>query len=89
MPKAQLKVTVAHVSAEHEFCRELIVDLGTTAAEAVELSGFLTEMPGVAVDDLGIFGEPVGQDRELRHGDRVEVYRPLLVDPMEARRRRS
>jgi len=38
---------------------------------------------------LGIFGEPVTPDTRLADGDRVEVYRPLKIDPKEARRRRA
>lgn len=37
---------------------------------------------------LGIFGKAVKDDTPLRDGDRIEVYRPLLIDPKEARRKR-
>lgn len=37
----------------------------------------------------GIFGEVCGRDRSLRDGDRVELYRPLSVDPKAARRARA
>ena len=38
---------------------------------------------------LGVFGEPATPETRLRDGDRVEVYRPLKIDPKEARRRRA
>jgi putative ubiquitin-RnfH superfamily antitoxin RatB of RatAB toxin-antitoxin module len=38
---------------------------------------------------LGVFGEPATPETRLRDGDRVEVYRPLQIDPKEARRRRA
>jgi hypothetical protein len=38
---------------------------------------------------LGVFGEPVTADTKLADGDRVEVYRPLKIDPKDARRRRA
>lgn len=38
---------------------------------------------------VGIFGRIIGRDRRLRPGDRVEIYRPLKMDPKEARRRRA
>ena len=38
---------------------------------------------------VGVFGESVGRELKLREGDRVEIYRPLLIDPKEARRRRA
>ena len=39
--------------------------------------------------NIGIFGEPVTPETRLADGDRVEVYRPLEVDPKEARRQRA
>ena len=38
---------------------------------------------------LGVFGKIKSPDAKLHQGDRIEVYRPLKVDPMEARRRRA
>jgi hypothetical protein len=35
----------------------------------------------------GIWGKPVGRDHRLKDGDRLELYRPLLMDPREARRK--
>jgi putative ubiquitin-RnfH superfamily antitoxin RatB of RatAB toxin-antitoxin module len=39
--------------------------------------------------DAGIWSRPAPRDRVLRDGDRVELYRPLRIDPKEARRRRA
>jgi putative ubiquitin-RnfH superfamily antitoxin RatB of RatAB toxin-antitoxin module len=44
---------------------------------------------GLAGDAFGIFGKRVGLNQPLADGDRVEIYRPLVVDPKEARRRRA
>ena len=43
----------------------------------------------LAVNKIGIFGKLTQLDRELATGDRVEIYRPLIADPKEARRRRA
>jgi putative ubiquitin-RnfH superfamily antitoxin RatB of RatAB toxin-antitoxin module len=61
---------------------------GATVREAVERSGIFG---GLQVDaaQVGVWGRLVPLDRALRDGDRVELYRPLQVDPMEARRRRA
>ncbi len=59
---------------------------GTTLAEAVALSGLVAA--GVPVD-AGVFGRRQPGDYRLKPFDRVEVYRPLVVDPKEARRRRA
>jgi uncharacterized protein len=44
---------------------------------------------GLAADAVGIFGRRVTIDAPLSDGDRVEIYRPLEIDPKEARRRRA
>ena len=74
--------------------RQVLVRLphrpGLTAAEAVEecgIRGRCQELPDTL--DLGVWGRPVDAGRELLPGDRVEVYRPLVYDPKEERRRRA
>ena len=56
---------------------------GATAGDAVSAAGF------GAAHAIGIFGKRVKTDQPLREGDRVEIYRPLTMDPKEARRRRA
>lgn len=89
MGEALTKVAVVYVGPQTQFYREMVVDLGTTAAMAVELSGLTARFPEIATDRLAIFGRRVDGDTTLRLGDRVEVLRPLKVSPMEARRRRA
>lgn len=62
---------------------------GMTAAEALEASGLRAQIPELGRSDLplGIFGRRVQPSQALRDGDRVEIYRPLRLDPREARRR--
>jgi putative ubiquitin-RnfH superfamily antitoxin RatB of RatAB toxin-antitoxin module len=61
---------------------------GLTALAAVRASGLLEEFPELDAGSLtlGIWGRPVPPGQGLRAGDRVEVYRPLGLDPREARR---
>jgi uncharacterized protein len=61
-----------------------------TATEAVRLSALLEPLPQAAVDvlALGIWGKKASGSQILRPGDRVELYRPLKVDPKVARRER-
>ena len=56
-----------------------------------EQSGILQELPQVTFDParLGIFSRRVAADDVLQDGDRVEIYRPLTLDPKDARRRRA
>lgn len=76
----------------------LRVPRGTTALAAVARSGIAELFPEVTIDParIGIFGQLLGTrglppaDRYvLEPGDRVEIHRPLLADPKEARRRRA
>jgi len=64
---------------------------GTTVAEAIRLCGVLEKYPAIdlAASKLGIFGRLAGADTVLRDRDRIEIYRPLLADPKEVRRRRA
>lgn len=72
--------------------RQLLVDLelspDATVADAIERSRILKRFPEMDRDDVqfGVWGKVVAPDRVLKDGDRVEVYRPLAMDPREARR---
>ena len=56
---------------------------GATVREALQAAGIKEAAA------LGIFGRRVAGDTRLAHGDRVEIYRPLLLDPKERRRERA
>lgn len=64
---------------------------GATAEEAVRRCGVLERYPEIdlSVNKLGIFGKLAKPDTVLRDRDRVEIYRPLVADPKEVRRRRA
>jgi putative ubiquitin-RnfH superfamily antitoxin RatB of RatAB toxin-antitoxin module len=64
---------------------------GATAADAVRASGILERHPEIDLgrQKLGIYGKVVAAGATLADGDRVEIYRPLALDPKEARRRRA
>lgn len=72
--------------------RELALSLPATAtvADSLRASGWRSELPELmaASSDVGIWGRKVCLTQQLRDGDRVEVYRPLTVDPKVARRER-
>lgn len=90
MDKECLTVEVVYGLAERQELRRLDVAIGTTAREAVALSGMHEVFPNIDIASapLGIFGKAVADHTVLRENDRVEIYRPLLIDPKEARRRR-
>lgn len=82
-------VEVAYALPDRQALLPLQVARGTSAREAVELSGILELFPEIDLDQhrVGVFGRLCMLDRVLEPGDRVEIYRPLLADPKEVRRR--
>ena len=62
---------------------------GSTVADALSASGIAARHPGIDLSRIGVFGRRVGHDAPLAEGDRVEIYRPLALDPREARRERA
>jgi uncharacterized protein len=62
---------------------------GLTIASLVQASGFLQQDAGIANLSVGIFAKCANWDTLLKPGDRVELYRPLMVDPKEKRRRQA
>ncbi|HEU0219428.1 MAG TPA: RnfH family protein [Gallionella sp.] len=64
---------------------------GATVAEAIRLCGILEKYPEIdlAANKLGIFGKLAKPDTVLRDKDRIEIYRPLIADPKEVRRKRA
>ncbi len=91
-PKA-IFVEVACAMPDRKILLRLQVPAGTTLSEAVRISGILQQCPEIDADivTLGIFSriEKAPASRVLQEGDRVEIYRPLQIDPKEARRARA
>jgi putative ubiquitin-RnfH superfamily antitoxin RatB of RatAB toxin-antitoxin module len=84
-----IEVEVAYAEHDRQLIKALEVPVNTTAIEAVNLSGIREDFPQIPADDkieIGIFSKKCTPDEVLQPGDRVEIYRPLLIDPKEARR---
>jgi putative ubiquitin-RnfH superfamily antitoxin RatB of RatAB toxin-antitoxin module len=87
--EAALHVEVVHCAGPDVVERvDLQLRPGATVRDAVERSGMAGRLQ-VDAPQVGVWGRVVALDRPLCDGDRVELYRPLQVDPMEARRRRA
>ena len=88
---ASLRVEVVYALANAQDLVALELTACAVAHQAIEASGMLERHPELAAQDwrLGIFGRQVLRDTPLRDGDRVEILRPLPMDPNEARRRRA
>lgn len=88
-----IEVEVAYATPEKQKILSLSVCDGTSVYEAVLSSGILAEFPEIVLDntDMGVFGKVVKKPKEetLHAGDRVELYRPLKIDPKQARLNRA
>ena len=61
----------------------------STVLDAVQESGLPQRLPPIAFSHLGVWGRTVTPQTRLRDRDRVEIYRRLLADPKEVRRKRA
>jgi hypothetical protein len=88
--EAGWRVEVVYATPSRQEVIELTVQPGASVEQVIRESGLLERFPGIdlARSRVGIFGEIAGLQDPVHDGDRVEIYRPLLVDPKEARRRR-
>lgn len=93
-----ITVEVAFALPDKQKIIEVLVEPGTTAFQAAERSGIVKLFPEIDLESakMGIFGQALGtkglkppKEHELQPGDRVEIYRPLIADPKEARRKRA
>ncbi len=86
-----IEIEVAYATPEEQVIVTINVLLGTTIEQAVELSGLLMRFPEISNSELkiGVFGGSCKPDQFVKQGDRVEIYRPLIHDPKEARRQRA
>ncbi len=84
-------VEVVLATPERQVLLALHVPEGSSVADVIAASGIASHFPDLPLDDMptGIWGKGVTRDNKVREGDRVELYRPLLTDPREARRRRA
>jgi len=90
-PTGHIAVVVAYSPAPRQVDQvQLSVPIDTTVGEALRRSGLLERHPEIdlATYKIGVWGKLHALTDPLREADRVEVYRPLKVDPKEARRQR-
>ena len=91
MTAGEIDVVVVYALPVEQAVVRLQVAAGTTVEQAIVRCGLLQRYPEVnlAVNRVGVFGKIVTRDTLLQAGDRVEIYRPLVVEPKAARRRRA
>ena len=91
MSDEKISVEVVYAMPNEQKLLKLDVPVGATLADAVRLSGIPEKYSGIDLEKgkFGIFGKLSKTDTVLREKDRVEIYRPLIADPKEVRRKRA
>jgi uncharacterized protein len=87
----KINIEVAYALPDQQILLKRSVPAGTTVAEAIQASGVLGKYPEIdlTTNKLGIFGKLIKADAVLRDRDRIEIYRALIADPKEVRRKRA
>jgi len=86
-----MRVSVVYCAPSGAWTCEIELGDGATLGDAIVKSGVLPAHPELDLAELalGVYSRPRSLDTPARDGDRVEIYRPLLLDPKEARRHRA
>lgn len=81
-------VEVVFATGEEQVLIALRVPIGASVEEVIAASEVTRRFPDIPVEEhaVGIWGRVVERDHQVRNGDRVEIYRPLQIEPREARR---
>ncbi|NVJ62134.1 MAG: RnfH family protein [Gammaproteobacteria bacterium] len=84
-------VEVTYAVPQEQFLAQVEVESDATVEDAIKASGVLERFPQIdlAQNKVGIFSKVTSLDTVLRERDRVEIYRPLIADPKEVRRKKA
>lgn len=87
----RLNIEVAYALPDQQTLIEVQVPAESTAEEAIRASGLLEKHPEIDLGNtkIGIFGKLAKLDAPLTEGDRVEIYRQLIADPKEMRKKQA
>jgi len=87
----QIEVEVAFARQDEQLILTVQAAPGITVQQAIEQSGILQRFPEIEIgkNRVGVFGKVTKLEAVLQPGDRVEIYRPLIADPKEQRKKRA
>lgn len=87
----EINIEVVYALSHEQALLKVQLPQGITVSEAIRLSGILEKYPEIDLgrNKFGIYGKLAGTGAVLRDRDRIEIYRPLLADPKEVRRKRA
>ncbi|CDG18525.1 MULTISPECIES: RnfH family protein [Xenorhabdus] len=88
---SEINIEVVYALPERQYLRNVKVPQGATVEQAIVASGLLTLRHDIDLtqNKVGIYSRPAKLTDTLEEGDRVEIYRPLIADPKEMRRKRA
>ena len=91
MTEQQISIEVAYATPTKQALLEVVIEHGTTVEQAIQASGIMKRFPEIdlAVQKVGIWNRTCKLTDCPKKGDRIEIYRPLIADPKEARRVRA
>ena len=89
----EITVEVVYALSKEQTLLSFSAEDGVSVQDAILQSGILEQYPELDIDidkmDVGLFGKRTAMKIALRDKDRVEIYRPLIADPKEVRKRRA
>ena len=87
----EMIVEIAYALPEEQVIISIKVPTIFNVQQAIEKSGIQKKFPGIDLskNKVGIFGKKTTLDQTLNDRDRIEIYRPLILDPKEMRRKRA
>ena len=90
-PAGMLEIELVYALPHEQIAEILRVPTGTTLGQAIKQSRVVTRYVDIAVDSLaiGLSGRRTASTTVLREYDRIEIYRPLIADPKQTRRKRA
>ncbi|WP_312857217.1 RnfH family protein [Acerihabitans arboris] len=86
-----MHVAVVYALPERQYLRQVVLAPGSTLEQAIQASGILAIRHDIDLgkNKVGVFSRPARLSDQVNDGDRVEIYRPLLIDPKDLRRQRA
>lgn len=91
MSDKKIEIEVVYALPHEQTLLKLDVPQASTITDAIKLSGLLEKYPEIDLEKskFGLYGKLSKPDTVLREKDRIEIYRPLIADPKEVRRKRA
>ena len=91
MTDSLITVELVYAKPGEQTLERLTVEAGETVESVINQSGLLERFPEIDLktNKVGIFGKAAALTATLHDGDRIEIYRPLIADPKEARKKRA